>query len=84
VKPPSPPRELTWADIIGDEPLEGGGIWDPMDLEHDSELSSVCDGSEISETEEDVQDQMKNVTIRKKMQVGAGYLEFVNRSDGRF
>ncbi|KAF8425526.1 Spc98 family-domain-containing protein [Tirmania nivea] len=67
VKKPEPPRELTWADIIGDEPLEGD-IWDPMDLEHGSELSSVCDGSEISETEEDVQDQMKNVTMRKKMQ----------------
>ena len=74
MKPPEPPRELTWADIIGDEPLEGGDIWDSMDLEHGSELSSVCDGSEIPETEEDVQGQMKNVTIRKKMQVGMGHL----------
>lgn len=73
MKPPEPPKELTWADIIGDEPLEGGDIWDPMDLEHDSELSSVCDGSGISETEEDIQDQMNNVTIRK-IQVGMGYL----------
>jgi len=71
VKPPEPPKELTWMDIIGDEPLEGGDIWDPMNVEHGSELSSLCDGSEMEEMEEHIQDQMKNVTVRKKMQVGA-------------
>lgn len=67
------PNELTWDDIIGDEPLEGGDIWDKMDLDHGSELSSELDGESVTE-EESVDHDMVNVTMRNRRRVRAGNL----------
>lgn len=59
---------MTWGDIIGDEPLEGGDIWDEMNLDHGSELSSELDGRSATE-EESVDHDMMNVTVRNSTRV---------------
>jgi len=43
--PPSPPKELTWEDIIADDPLEGE-IWDDVDF--GAESSDAWSGDEIA------------------------------------
>lgn len=43
--PPSPPKELTWADIIADDPLEGE-IWDDVDFA--AESSDAWSGDETA------------------------------------
>lgn len=43
--PPSPPKQLTWADIIADDPLEGE-IWDDVDFA--AESSDVWSGDETA------------------------------------
>jgi gamma-tubulin complex component 5 len=43
--PSSPPKELTWADIIAEEPLEGE-IWDDVDF--GAESSDAWSGDEVS------------------------------------
>ena len=72
VKQPEP-KELTWDDIIGDEPLEGGDIWDEMNLDHGSELSSEPGGESATE-EESVDHDMMNVTMRNRRRVREGHL----------
>jgi gamma-tubulin complex component 5 len=43
--PPSPPKELTWADIVAEEPLEGE-IWDDVDF--GAESSDAWSGDEMA------------------------------------
>ncbi|KAK8208141.1 Spc98 family-domain-containing protein [Phyllosticta capitalensis] len=37
LKPPAPPPELTWADIIAEDPLDEEGVWDDIDYERSSD-----------------------------------------------
>ncbi|KAF8449888.1 Spc98 family-domain-containing protein [Kalaharituber pfeilii] len=63
LKLPEPPKELNWADIVGDEPLEGGEIWNEFDYGPDGDISSPDAGSE---TEKDDDQEMAKVTQRKR------------------
>jgi len=45
LQPPSPPKELTWEDIIADDPLEGE-IW--KDVDFGAESSDAWSGDEIA------------------------------------
>ena len=72
LEPPPPPKELTWEDILADDPLEDGELWDQIDYGRDSDLSSLEDEEMVDVTEED--DEMARVTLRRKKEVCLAFL----------